>query len=106
MIFYRCEVEASLTETSNLEIVFHPKGSSDDDVMFCHEQATVIANVINEDSSVSSSSFQFAVAASTAPRSTTTTSPGPSTDPNGAGTLSALSLLTLTVAAALIAVFM
>ena len=28
-----CEVEASLTETSNLEIVFHPKGSSDDDTM-------------------------------------------------------------------------
>ena len=76
-----CEVEASLTETSNLhvEIVFHPRGSSDDDAMFCHEQAAVIAEVVNEDSSVSSSSFQFAVAASTAPRSTTTASP--TTDP-------------------------
>ena len=100
----RCEVEASLTETSNLEIVFHPRGSSDDDAMFCHEQAAVIAEVINEDSSVSSSSFQFAVAASTAPRSITTASP--TTDPSGAGTLTGLSLLTLSIAAALIAMFL
>ena len=95
----RCVVEASLTETNDLEIIFHARNSSNEaDATFCHEQVVAVAEVVNGDSSVSSPVFQFVAAASIGTRSTT--------DPNGAGTLSALSLLALTIIAALVSVFM
>ena len=115
----KCELEASLTVSGNIQIVLSARSDDDDDGKFCNAASEFIATAINDLSLVPQSAhvpevLQFASAALAAPINTATTNvvdvvsevvDNVNQGVNGTPVLKALSYLTLLLLIALSFVF-